>query len=191
MSDNELYIGPTALEPGAPEGPGTGHRIAQLLVIPLALILVAVILIFYVFFQRGRVVGPSMLPTLRNEDMVLVSKGYDTPRRGDIIFTWVDEQGQRIEVVKRVIALPGDTIEVRNDVAYINGQAEPARGQVISPRHSDSVDKYTVPADHLYVMGDNRLESEDSRYIGPVPISGAMGRVVAIYAPFQRIRLVR
>ncbi len=186
----ELPIEPTLLAPGAPEGPGIGHRLASKILIPLLLIFVAVVLVFYVFWERGRVVGPSMLPTLHSGDMVLLTKDYPVPARGDIIFTEVAGADQPIEVVKRVIALPGDTIEVKKDVAYVNGQPEPERGQFIRPAYSVNVDRYIVPKGYLYVMGDNRAESEDSRYIGPVPMSGVKGRVVAIYAPIQRVRIV-
>lgn len=191
MPDDDLYIGPTVLAPGAPEGPGVGHRIAEKIIIPLAVVFLAVILVFYVFFSRGRVVGPSMLPTLRSGDMVLLTKDYPVPRRGDIVFTRVTEQGEPVEIVKRVIGLPGDTVEVRKDVAVVNGIPEPQRGQVVMPAFAVSVESYRIPEGYLYLMGDNRAESEDSRYTGPAPISGVMGRVVAVYAPINRVRLVR
>jgi len=128
---------------------------------------------------------------MHNNDMVLLTKGYPTPRRGDIVFTSVDEQGTQVEIVKRVIGLPGDTVEIRKDVAVVNGVPEPDRGQYVDPARNDTVGAYTIPPGYLYVMGDNRPNSEDSRYIGPVPASGVMGRVVAIYAPITRLRLVR
>jgi len=188
MSD-ELPIGPSVLAPGAPEPSDAGDRVARKILIPIAVVLVVVLLVFYVFFSRGRVVGPSMLPTLREGDMVLLTKGYKEPRRGDIIFTQVDEQGTKVEIVKRVIGLPGDLVEVNKDTAIVNGVPEPQRGQIVIAAVGDSVGAYRIPVGMLYVMGDNRAVSEDSRYIGPVPISGVMGRVVALYAPITRIRL--
>jgi signal peptidase I len=191
MPDEDLYIGPTTLAPAPAEPSGSGDRIARLILIPLAVALIALLLVFYVFFEPGRVVGPSMLPTLRSGDMVLLTRGYRRPRRGDIVFTQVTEQGVPVEIVKRVIGVPGDTVEVRQDVAVVNGVPEPARGQYIDPMAGDSVAAYRIPAGHIYVMGDNRPDSEDSRYIGPVPLSGVKGRVVALYAPINRIGRVR
>ena len=191
MADDDLYIGPTTLAPAPPARSGIGDRFARRVLVPLALVLLAIVLVFYVLFERGRVDGPSMRPTLHSGDMVLVTKDYPRPQRGDIVFTQVTEQGQPVELVKRVIAVPGDTIEIRDDVAVVNGMPEPARGQITDPGRGASVEQYRVPEGSLYVMGDNRPDSEDSRYIGPVPLSGVMGRVVAIYAPIHRVRLVR
>ena len=190
MPDDGLFIGPTLLAPGIPEGDGVGNRVAQKILIPLFVVFVLLVLVFYVFFDRGKVDGPSMLPTLRNADMVLVTKGYHVPHRGDVIFTRVNEAGTQIEIVKRVIGIPGDRVEVKQDVAYVNGVAEPQRGQFILTAYADSFQPITVPSGYLFVMGDNRPVSEDSRYIGSVPISGVMGRVVAIYAPANRVRVV-
>jgi signal peptidase I len=191
MPDDDLYIGPTLLAPG-PRDPADdlGSRVAQRILIPLILLLLGVLLTFYVFFDRGRVSGPSMLPTLHSADMVLITKGYPNPRRGDVIFTQVTEKGQPVELVKRVIGLPGDTVEIRQDVAIVNGVPEPQRGQLVYLVVAGSAAPFTVPAGTIYVMGDNRPVSEDSRYLGPVPLSGVMGRVVAIYAPVTRVRLI-
>ena len=88
--------------------------------------------------------------------------------------------------MKRVIGLPGDTVEIRGDVAYVNGVPEPHRGQMVDPGHAVTTPAVTVPPGEIYVMGDNRPLSEDSRYIGTVPLSGVKGTVVAIFAPIQR-----
>jgi signal peptidase I len=190
MPDDNLYIGPTVLAPGAPGDGGVGNRLAQKILIPLAALFLLVLLVFYVFFDRGRVDGPSMLPTLHNADMVLLTKGYAVPHRGDVIFTRTIENGAPIELVKRVIGIPGDTVQVKEDVAFVNGVAEPQRGQYIDPALAGSFVPLVVPNGQLFVMGDNRPVSEDSRLIGTVPIAGVMGRVVAIYAPIGRVRLV-
>jgi len=191
MPDEAFSTQPPVLTPEPPSASDAGDRLARKVLIPLAVFLVAVVLVFYVFFSRGRVVGPSMLPTLRNGDMVLLTKSYEKPERGDIVFTQVVEEGTPVEVVKRIIAVPGDTIEIRADTAVVNGVEEPQRGQEIDEFRGDSVGEYQVPEGTIYVMGDNRRNSQDSRYMGPVPIAGVMGRVVAVYAPITRVRLVR
>lgn len=188
QAPDDLPIGPSLLAPGAGD-PSRGDRIARRVLLPLAIALAAV-LVLYLIFDFGRVSGPSMLPTLHDGDRVLITKRYSNPQRGDIVFTSVLENGQPIEIVKRVIGLPGDTVEVKNDVAYVNGVVEPARGEVVNPRFADSFAPYKVPDGYLFVMGDNRPVSNDSRYIGAVPIDGVMGKVVAIFAPITRSRLV-
>ena len=191
MSGDDLYIGPTALAPGPRQPNRHAQRLAELIVLPLVALLILVLLVFYVFFTTAQVDGPSMLPTLHDHDRVLVTHGLRTLQRGDIVVFYVNEHGQRDELVKRVVALPGDTVEIRNDAAYVNGVTEPARGQVRSARYSLSEPALRVPPGQLYVLGDNRPVSEDSRYIGTVAISGVKGKVVAIFSPLARIGRVR
>jgi len=188
MSADDLPVGATVLAPGA-GGPGRGDLLARKIIVPLAVAFLLVMLV-YVFFDFGRVSGPSMLPTLHDGDRVLLTKGYKKPQQGDIIFTSVTENGAPVEIVKRVIGVPGDTVEIKDDVAYVNGIKEPDRGQLVDPRFGGTWAPYTVPDGYLFVMGDNRPVSNDSRYIGAVPISGVMGKVLAIYTPITRIRTV-
>lgn len=187
MSD-DLYIGPTTLAPGPPEHDPLAHHLARLIFLPLLFSLIVIVLVFYVFFSSATVRGPSMMPTLLNGDYLLITHGDSSPHRGDIVVTQVDEGGVATELVKRVIALPGDTVEIRNDVAYVNGSPEPQRGQAIDPAFAVSRLPIKIQAGSAYVMGDNRPNSEDSRYIGPVPISGIKGRAVFIFAPLNRVR---
>ena len=176
--------------PDSPD-PGPGHRLAIKLLVPVVVLLAAVVLVFYVFFSSAVVVGPSMLPTLRNADYLLITHGASHLKRGDIVVTDVAETGGPVQLVKRVIGLPGDVVEVRKDVAYVNGQPEPWRGQAVQPGFSTDVPPVTIPAGRIYVMGDNRAVSEDSRYLGPVPMSGVKGRAAAIFAPLNRIRILQ
>jgi signal peptidase I len=148
--------------------------------------------VFYVAFDFGSVDGPSMLPNLLEVDGLLITKGYDTPRRGDVVVLGITGQnGQPEEIVKRVVALPGDTVEVVNDVAYVNGQRETGYRVLLDPPgRGDTLAPVAVPAGEVYVMGDNRPVSYDSRYIGPQPLSAVSGRVAAIYMPVHRWQLV-
>ena len=127
---------------------------------------------------------------LPNGDYLLITHGAKTLHRGDIVVTGVLEKSGPVELVKRVIALPGDTIEIRRDTAYVNGKAEPDYGQIVMPQYSVSRGPYVVPTGYLYVMGDNRPVSEDSRYLGAVPLSGLKGQAVLVFAPVNRIRVV-
>ena len=189
MSD-DLYIGPTTLAPGPREPSGAGEGLARLIIIPLFVLFVLIILVFFVFFTPVRVDGPSMVPTLLSEDRVLITRGAKDVQRGDVVVLVADDRGQEVELVKRVIGLPGDVVEVRGNAAYVNGVREPDRGQVSLGSESPFRRPVTVGTGQLFVMGDNRELSEDSRYIGTVPISGIKGTVVAVFAPINRVRRV-
>ena len=191
MDDDDLPIRPSILAPGAKEPSDLGHRLAQKILVPLLVLFAVVVVVFYVLFDFGRVSGPSMLPTLRDEDCVLMTKGDPYPRHGDIVITSVNEQGEQIELVKRVIAVPGDMISIQADRALVNGVPEPQLGQVIVPEYAATAPTFTVPPNMVYLMGDNRAVSYDSRWLGPEPIAGIKGKVFAIYAPVTRIRFVR
>ena len=186
----DLDIGPSLLEPGARERSDYGSRVARLVIIPLLLMLVVIVLVFYVLFVPSKVDGQSMEPTLLSGDRMLVTRGYRVPHRGDIIDIHMTDAGQTTELVKRVIAIAGDTIEIRADVAWVNGVPEPARGQLVQPSFAVNVAPYIIQQGYLYVLGDNRAVSEDSRFFGPLPLSGAEGKVVAIFSPVTRLRLV-
>jgi len=168
----------------------SSDRLARLLLLPLTVLFVAIVLVFFVFFRPVHIDGPSMLPTLRSADRVLITRGAKGVARGDVVVLVANDQGIQTELVKRVIGLAGDVVEIRGDVAYVNGAREPIRGQAIVPQYATSMAAVTVPAGQIYVMGDNRAQSEDSRYIGTVPLSGVLGRVVVIFAPIQRLRFV-
>ncbi len=168
-------------------------RLAAKLLVPLAVVLVIVVVLFYVAFDFGSVDGPSMLPNLLQIDGLLITKGYSQPRRGDIVVLGITGQdGKPEQIVKRVVGIPGDRIAVRNDVAYVNGRRETGYKTWVDPLgRGDTVPEITVPQRSLYVMGDNRPVSYDSRYIGPQPLSAVQGRVAAIYMPVTRWRLIR
>ncbi len=133
-----------------------------------------------------------MLPNLKTVDGLLITKGYGHPRRGDIVVLRITGQdGKPDDIVKRVVGIPGDTVEVRNDVAYVDGIKESGYATYVDPPgKGDTIPPVNVPAGELYVMGDNRPVSYDSRYIGPQPLSSVSGRVAAIYMPVTRIGMV-
>ena len=185
---NEEYISPTLLDPAPRDYSEMAGKLARWVVVPLLALLVAIILVFYVFFSTAVVRGDSMTPTLLDGDYLLVTRVTPSLQRGDVIVTQVQETKGQVELVKRVIGLPGDTVEIKSDVAYVNGVAEPSRGQFILGAYSLSRAPVIVPPGSLYVLGDNRPISEDSRYIGPVPIAGLKGHAVAVFAPLRRIR---
>ncbi len=142
-----------------------------------------------------RVPSESMAPTLQPQDRVLVNKlAYDfaSPERGDlVVFRSVDSRNSE-DIVKRVVGLPGDEISLQNNVLSVNGEAldEPyaateERSQSYPDR--DSFDPATVPRDHVFVMGDNRAHSFDSRFFGPIPQENLLGESSLRFWPPGRL----
>ena len=133
--------------------------------------------------------GPSMQPNLYRGYRVVtekVSYRFHPPHRGDVVI--VARPGSEGSLIKRVVALPGETVEVRGGHVLINGQQieEPWVTNFGGPNHPPTV----VPADHVFILGDNRRNSRDSRAIGPVPVDTIKGRVRLIYWPLDEIKVV-
>lgn len=158
----------------------------------LVYILAAVLLIFTFFIRMSRVEGGSMNPTLVNHDrmMLLSNVWYSNPQRGDIVVARVPEFSSE-PIVKRVIAVEGDTVNIDfiSGVVFVNGQAL-EETYILSPTHNDFGAEgisypLTVKKGHVFLMGDNRNDSYDSRYsgIGQVDKRNILGKVFFITSP--------
>ena len=113
--------------------------------------------------------GPSMQPNLYRGYRVMaekVSYHLHPPHRGDVVI--VDRPGNEVSLIKRVVALPGETVEVRDGHTFINGQ--PIEEPWVTNFGGPSCPPMVVPPDHVFILGDNRSNSRDSRAIGPVPM---------------------
>jgi len=181
--------------PGNPEprkGVGRGERVARWLIWPLLLALVALVVVFYVLFTPLQVVGPSMLPTLEQGDRVLRTKEYGAAQRGDVVIIDAARVGtDSDDIVKRVIAVPGDTVEIRDDVALVNGEVEDYTRRVRIEGQGEYRDPVTIEPNEVYVLGDNRPVSLDSRFTGPLPLDHIRGRAVLVFLPLHRAQTVR
>lgn len=145
-----------------------------------------------------------MLPTLHNQDRMIVNKlsyKIGEPRRFDIV-VFHAEEGK--DYIKRVIGLPGDRIEYKNDTLYVNGKAykEPyldeykkqvIDGPLTEPFTLEDIPggQETVPKGHLFVMGDNRRFSKDSRHIGFIPMEKVVGKTSIVYWPLSDMRIIK
>jgi signal peptidase I len=167
----------------------------------IALILALFIRAFIV--QAYKIPSGSMIPTLLIGDYLLVNKlayGIKNPIKDDFIYFWkfpkrqeivvfTYPQNKKLDFIKRVIGLPGDTVQIVNKKVYVNGKLlnEPyvqfsdpeIYPQEISPR--DNYGPIKVPPEHIFVLGDNRDQSYDSRFWGFVPIKYLKGKALIIY----------
>jgi signal peptidase I len=169
-------------------------------------ILLAIVIAFFIrtfVIQAYKIPSGSMKPTLLIGDHILVSKfnygirvplvrstliPVGTPKRGDIVvFIYPEDRSK--DFIKRLIGLPGDTIEIRNKNILLNGLPwSDTRGVYVdsliipgSVQPRDNFGPVTVPEDSLFVMGDNRDESYDSRFWGFVPMKDVLGKALIIY----------
>lgn len=171
---------------------GRGDRVARKLLIPLTLLLVGITLLFYVVFSVTTVVGESMQPNLLEGDKLFLTKGYRSPAHGDIVvFKAHDQMNRPEDLVKRVVAIGGDTVEVRGDTAWVNDTQEPDYGVIRSDAATVRIAPQVIPDGYVFVMGDNRPIALDSRDIGPIPLGAVIGKAVYRWAPANRMGVPR
>lgn len=165
----------------------------------LVVVLTATILIFHFLTQLVVVVGPSMYPTLHDGDLLLAWRLNYQPEAGDVVIVHKETDVIRETIVKRVIATGGQTVEVDYDqnAVYVDGvrleedyinleDADPmeVRGDVVS---------IDVPEGSIFVMGDNRNHSTDSRFtaeLGIVDEGYVIGKALFVFFPFNHLKLL-
>ena len=156
-------------------------------------IVVAVVLAFLIrqFIVELYIVdGPSMRPTLQSQERLVVNKfiySLRTPEKGEIlVFKYPRDQSR--DFIKRVIATPGDTIEIKDGRVYVNDQMQ-SEDYILEKTRSE-YPKATVPDGTVFVMGDNRNNSEDSRFadVGFVPYSLIKGKAMLVFWPFSQFK---
>ncbi|MFH0825243.1 MAG: signal peptidase I [Pseudomonadota bacterium] len=178
----------------------------------VAVVLAIIIRAFLI--QAFKIPSGSMIPTLLVGDHILVNKfiygiripftnirwlAFSDPKRGDVI-VFVYPEDRTKDFIKRVVAVSGDTVEIKNKKLLINSAPveEPFTqyDQPVLPRNSivgerDNYGPTTVPKNRLFVMGDNRDHSQDSRFWGFVPVEDVKGEAFMIYYSVDNFPLVR
>jgi signal peptidase I len=134
----------------------------------------------------------SMTPTLEVGDRVFVNKfvyRFAEPERGDIVVFKNIEGGQE-ELIKRVVGVPGDEVTIRNGVLFVNEERWEEPYVNSQSLDNSSFGSMTVPEGKVFVMGDNRANSRDSRFFGPIPIEDVEGEAFVVFWPPSHIGLL-
>ncbi len=177
--------------PSSPRPNALGWLLRTLREIGETVIPAVVIALFINLFlaQATQVLGQSMEPTLHSSQRVVIEKityRFHGPRRGDIVV--IDSSNQSEMLIKRVVGLPGETIEVRNGRVYVNGERL-EEGWTVK-KGGGNYSPQTIPPLHVFVLGDNRGASNDSRSFGPVAIEDIVGHAWISYWPPEDIGFV-
>lgn len=178
----------------------TGASVVEWASVIAAAILIALVVKIFLF-QAFYIPSPSMYPTLKEGDRVLVNKLsyklHDVGRGDVIVFQRPpsEDPSSIPDLIKRVIALPGESIAFEGGAVYIDGQKldEPylpagvTSDADFTPYRCTLAEPCVIPPGDVWVMGDNRSDSKDSRYFGPIQQSSIVGRAFVKVWPFNRL----
>ncbi|MBN3526171.1 signal peptidase I [Paenibacillus apiarius] len=196
------------MQPNAPEEPkekmvrSKSELLEWIKAIAIAVILV--VIVRWLLFAPFIVDGPSMEPNFWTGERLIVNKilyEFREPERGEVVVFHVPQENR--DLIKRVIGVAGDTIEYRGDDLFVNGEKveEPyiqgaldqahKNGELYNDRDFPNEQKNKVPEGHIFVMGDHRNNSTDSRMLGFIPLSDVIGRADIIFWPISHAKLIK
>ncbi|MBP2001144.1 signal peptidase I [Paenibacillus shirakamiensis] len=190
-----------------PESPRKSKNEAMEWLKAILIAVVLVVLIRWLLFAPFIVDGPSMQPNFHTGERIIVNKvlyDFRQPKYGEVIVFHVPAENR--DFIKRVIGVPGDTVKVEGDTVTVNGKVvnETYIQSALDEKHknnqlynveadfpNDEVTEEKVPAGHVFVLGDNRSNSTDSRRIGYVDFSDIKGRADLIFWPMKDIHFIK
>lgn len=176
----------------------------------LKAIIIAVVLVFlirWLFFAPFIVDGSSMQPNFHTSERIIVNKilyDFRDPKHGEVIVFHVPTEGR--DFIKRVIGVPGDTVKVEGDTITVNGKVvdETYIKDIVNEKHknnelynteanfpNDIITDGVVPEGHVFVLGDNRSNSTDSRRIGYVSFDEIVGRADLVFWPLADFKFIK
>jgi signal peptidase I len=158
----------------------------------VAIAVVLAIVIRFFLFEPFVIPTGSMEPTLQPNDRIIVNKityRFKEPQRGDVI-VFKYPLNPKVIYIKRLIAYGGETLEIKNAQIYINGKRIP---ESYLPPDTKTYDygPQTVPDQCYFVMGDNRNNSQDSRFWGPLPAKNVLGKAIVLFWPPGRLDRIK
>ena len=156
------------------------------------------IVVYLFIMQPNEIRGQSMDTTFRDGEYILTSKlayKFDDPHYGDVV-VFKSPEDKDVDFIKRIIGIPGDRVMIQDSEVFVNGKkltedyiqhpTQPLDGGFMKDG-----DEVLVPEGHLFVMGDNRPRSSDSRAFGPIPMNDIIGRVFFRYFPTNRLGTIQ
>lgn len=199
---NQYYFDDNNIEPEPPPRRSFLKRVLHLMREVLETIVPAVLIALLInlfMAQATRVHGQSMEPNLHTDQRLVVEKlsynrylrqffAFEGPQHGDVVVIRLPTQGNEL-LIKRVIGLPGDVIEIHDNQVFVNGQ--PLQEPYLASSTSGSYGPTTVPPLNIFVLGDNRNFSNDSRSFGTVPLKNVVGRAWFSYWPPDQLGFIQ
>lgn len=159
--------------------------------------LIVVVVLFTFLFRIVNVSGPSMLPNLKSGDRVVLQSYFYHPQRGDVVVITHAEKYDE-PIIKRVIALENQVVNIdyQTGTVSVDGVALDESAYIkngITTQHADFTFPLTVPKGHVFVLGDNRPVSNDSRYkdIGMIDVNNILGKAELVVFPFSRVGKIK
>lgn len=160
--------------------------------VKVAIFIIAILFVIQYVFSITKVVGSSMTPTLKDEEILILNKWkyrFGKVKRGDIIsLKYADTK----YLIKRVIGLPGDSVEIKNNIVYLNGEQLKEEYIKENMQYNDfslkELGYLTIPENQYFVLGDNRENSLDSREIGLIKKEDIIGKVSFRFWPINKIK---
>src|SRR5258706_839986 len=172
----------------SPSGSPTAHSLRNEIRVWTRDLLIAIglaLVIIVFLYQPVKVEGTSMAPLLSDQERIFINKfvyRFEDIHRGDVVVFWYPLDRSK-SFIKRVIGLPGETVEIRSGTLYVNTHLVPE--PYVPPQYTDVTDfgPVKVPRDSYFVIGDHRISSNDSRVFVPVASQFIYGRALFAYWP--------
>jgi signal peptidase I len=187
-------IFPESQNPGVPNQRSPLNVIASWIRDLFISVILAILVILFLY-QPVKVEGTSMMPALVDQERIFINKfvyrfGIGSIDRGDMVVFWFPGDPTK-SYIKRVIGIPGDTVEVDNGTVVVNGQRLNESYVIDEYRDRQSMSPFKIQPDEYFVLGDHRSSSNDSRSWGTVPRRYIYGKAVFVYWPLDKIGLLQ